>query len=211
MQVCISWQHMSGNTGFGTNKLGKLPLSGISLSEKGIVQKNGKWKRENTLQFMELLWWTLSWQRCLMRLNHLILMNKSESFTRTLFSSWHFSSSSFLSLLIASSMCRTDVDSMFLKLRGRFSSGLEHSCWFFTLLKLSSLAKVLLTKSRGLQDAWVFGHRYRGKLSLFLILGGFLSFLFHFSAFLKRKVVDIWSLSSFWYLEGWTVCFQKQR
>lgn len=39
-----------------TNKVGTLPLSMVSLSEKGIVWKNGRWKRENTLQFMELLW-----------------------------------------------------------------------------------------------------------------------------------------------------------
>lgn len=85
IQQFVSWQHVCGNKDLDTNKVGKLQLSMISLSENGIAQKNGKWKRENTLQFVELLWWTLPCQRCLTHLKHLFLMHKSESFIRTVF------------------------------------------------------------------------------------------------------------------------------
>lgn len=141
---------------------------------------------------MELLSWALSCQRCFTHLS------KSEGFLRMLSLSWRFGS---LSLPVAVHFCIHGQS-----WSGKLGEG-SAQVWgttvkFFTLLKLSSLDEVLLTEERGCKMP-EFSPGTGDKHYFFIL------WVFHLSclSFLKRKVVGMWSLSSFWYSEGQTVHF----
>lgn len=196
MQLLISWQHACGMWVFILIKVGKLQLSVISLSEKKNCMEKLKVEERK-------------WSSCHEHLHVRVASHTSvnQKALRECFLSWHFGS---LSLPVAVHLCihgQSWSGFNVLKAWGKFSPGLRHDC------KVFDFAEV--TFSSWSPSNWGEMPEFSpemGEKLYFFILWVFLSFLFGFlkCSFVKRRVVGTWSLSSFWYLEGWTVHFQKE-